>query len=68
VLRFVGYEESRKMFEEATGMSTKEALAGRDELVSSLSELVERYGMEPRNDAYEWKADPEIQSLNSFRN
>jgi DNA repair photolyase len=66
VLRFAGYEESRRMFEEATGMSTAEALAGRDELVARLSELVRRYSMEPKDDASEWKPEPDFHPLDSF--
>ncbi len=67
VLRFSGYEESRKMFEEATGMRTEEALEGRDELVAELSELVRRYDMEPRDDTSEWKPEPDFHPLDSFR-
>ena len=66
VLRFAGYEESRKMFEEATGMRTEEALAGRGELVAKLSDLVRRHGLEPRDDVSEWKPEPEFRPLDSF--
>jgi len=66
VLRFSGYAESRKMFEEATGMGTEEALTGRDELVARLSDLVRRYGLEPRDDTSEWKSEPDFHSLDSF--
>ena len=57
VLTFVGYEESRKMFEKATGLRAEEALAGRDELVARISRLVERYGMRAR-DSFQWKPLP----------
>ena len=66
VLRFSGYDESRRMFEEATGMRTEVALAGRDELVARLSDLVRRYGVEPRDDASEWKPEPAFQPLDRF--
>lgn len=56
VLRFNGYEESRKMFEEAAKISTAEALEGRDELVQRLSKLVAKYGMWPSEHMAEWKA------------
>jgi len=65
VLRFAGYEESRRMFEEATGMSATEALAGREDLVARLSDLVKRYGMEPKDDVQEWRLDSS--SLDMFR-
>lgn len=45
ILGFEGYEESRVMFEAAAGMSTTEALTGRDELADRLSALVRRHGM-----------------------
>ena len=46
VLRFAGYEESRKMFEDSTGMTFEEALDGRDELVARISTLVREHGMD----------------------
>jgi DNA repair photolyase len=66
ILRFVGYEESRQMFEAAARLSTTEALEGRERVVSRLSELVWRYGMEPTGDE-EWRPDPvDRLSLDSF--
>jgi DNA repair photolyase len=55
LLRFVGYEESRAMFEGASGMSTPRALEGREEVVAKLSELVRSYGMEPRDEMEDWR-------------
>ena len=66
VLRFAGYQESKKMFEESTGLSAEEALVGRDELVSKLSRLVRAYGMEPKDDAAEWKFDSSSGTLDGF--
>jgi len=54
ILRFTGYEESKQMFEEAARLSTAEALEGREEVVSLLSDLVRRHGMQPTDDA-KWK-------------
>lgn len=67
VLRFAGYEASRMMFEAATGMSAAEALEGREALVAKLSDLVRRYGMEPKDDTTEWRnySDGPV-SLDSF--
>jgi DNA repair photolyase len=66
VLRFTGYEESKKMFEEAAGMSTADALVGRDGVVAELSDLVRRYGMDPSDDA-RWKPGPNFAtSLDGF--
>ena len=66
VLRFSGYEESRRMFEEATGMKAEDALAGRDELVARLTDLVRQHGMEPRDDLSMWKREPDSPTLESF--
>jgi hypothetical protein len=55
VLRFAGYEESRKMFEATAEMTTAEALVGRDDLVARLSDLVNRYGMQSSMEPADWK-------------
>ena len=68
VIRFTGYEESRRMFEEAARMSAAEALAGQEEVVSMLTEQVRRYGMEPTRDA-KWKPETSNDlSLDSYYN
>jgi DNA repair photolyase len=67
VLRFAGYEESKRMFEEAAGMSAAEALAGRENVVARLSDLVKRFGMEQTADASWWTPDAEdALSLDGF--
>jgi DNA repair photolyase len=67
ILRFAGYEESKKMFEEAAGMSAADALVGREEVVAKLANLVRRYGMEPRDSMSRWKPDPaETPALDTF--
>lgn len=55
VLRFVGYEESKAMFESASGMALHQALAGRDEVVTRLSRLIRAHGMDPRDEMQDWK-------------
>jgi DNA repair photolyase len=65
ILRFTGYEESKKMFEEAAKVSTAEALLGREDVVARLSGLIRRYGMESMDDR--WKPDTSAYpSLDSF--
>ena len=46
VLRFTHYDESRKMFEARTGMSSSEALVGKEEVTARLNDLIKKYGME----------------------
>ena len=58
VLSFAGYEESEAMFEAASGMSTGQALAGKEEVIASLAMLARRYGLEPRGRANDWKQAP----------
>ena len=66
VLRFAGYDESKKMFEDSAKMMFSEALEGRDALVNRLQELVRRYGMYPVDSAKEWKPKKEALALDSF--
>ena len=66
VLTFLGYEESRRMFEGATGMTTGEALIGRDELVARLSGLIRDYSMEPKDDRAGWEPEPRVAPLESY--
>jgi DNA repair photolyase len=66
ILRFSGYEESKKMFEDSARMGFAEALLGRDEMVAKLSALVSRYGMQPRDDAAAWKPGAEGPSLDGY--
>jgi DNA repair photolyase len=66
VLRFSGYDESRKMFEQSAGMSYKEALVGRDEIVARLSALVRRLGMEPKDASESWREEPDGGPLDAF--
>ncbi|MDA4125655.1 MAG: radical SAM protein [Thaumarchaeota archaeon] len=69
ILRFTGYEESKKMFEEAARMSTAEALVGRDDVVARLSDLVKRYGLESTDGSTEWKPKRnDFPSLDTFCN
>ena len=66
-LRFSGYEGSRKMFEAMSGLSTTEALKGREALETRLSSLVRQYDMEPKDGMFDWKPDPKgLRSLDSF--
>ena len=66
ILRFLGYEESKKMFEEAARTSASEALEGREEIAAKLAGLVKSYGMEPTEDLH-WKPEEgAAPSLESF--
>ena len=66
VLTFSGYEESRRMFEGAAGMTTGEALVGRDELVAKLSGLIRNHSMEPKDDRAGWEPEPRMATLESY--
>ena len=68
ILRFAGYEESRRMFEDAAGMGLAEALVGREDVMVRLSDLIRRYGMKPHEDTHEQKPKAgDALSLDSFR-
>ena len=65
-LRFMGYEESRALFEETARMSTHDALMGKEDVVARLSELVRKSGMEPKHGP-EWKpGEPAAASLDFY--
>ena len=67
VLRFKGYEDSRKLFEASSGMTATQALEGEERLVSKLSELVRKHGLRPRDGAIRWRPEAEeLRSLDSF--
>jgi DNA repair photolyase len=69
ILRFTGYEESKKMFEEAAQMSTAKTLVGRDGIVARLSDIVKRYEMESTDDSTGWKSNKSnLPSLDTFCN
>lgn len=65
VLRFSGYEASREMFEKSAGVGFAEALAGREDTVKKLSDLVRKHGME-HNDAADWKDEPGETTLDTY--
>jgi DNA repair photolyase len=67
ILRFEGYEESRKMFESRAGMSTSEALSGQDEIVSRLYKLVRQHSMVPNEETPGWSTDSSMPSLDDFQ-
>ena len=66
VLRFAGYEESKKLFEETARMSTSEALVGWEEVSAELSSLVSKYGMHHTDDMKWSSGVPDSLSLDSF--
>jgi DNA repair photolyase len=67
VLRFAGYEESKKMFEETAQMSAAEALVGQDDMVARLNDLVGRYGMRSKIDELRWRPEADDpSSLDSY--
>ncbi len=67
LLRFAGYEESKRMFEDSAGIEFEAAIAGWEELEERLSSLIRRHGMEPRADVRQ-KVGPDADaSLDDFR-
>jgi DNA repair photolyase len=68
LLRFAGYEESKKMFEESAGVELAAAVSGWDRLRERLTGLVRTYGMEPRAEALQTVAPGAgTASLDDFR-
>ncbi len=57
VLRFAGYEESKRLFEDTARMTAAEATVGMDEVALKLSGLVKRHGLAWDPDE-RWKPEP----------
>ena len=57
ILRFTGYEESKRLFEATAGISTAEALAASDDVTARLSRLVREHRLEPKGDVPDWKGN-----------
>jgi len=67
ILRFTGYEESKKMFEETARMTVAEALKGKEDVVTKLNDLIQRYEMGRDVAESKWKPDTVASpSLDSF--
>ena len=67
ILRFAGYEESKKLFEGTAGISFREAVEGEVEMVRRLSGLVKKHGLRSRAHGGEWAPEPKpVESLDHF--
>jgi DNA repair photolyase len=61
ILRFQGYQESKVMFEKATGIDASRLTAGWEETMDEVRGLIEEFGFEKREDFFEWKPDGGIE-------
>ncbi len=57
VLRFIGYEASKVMFEERTGVSSREALANSSEVYTKIKEAAHRAGLDTSCSSLEWLSE-----------
>ncbi len=55
LLRFEGYEASRRMFEERSGASYYGAVLGASSVLRHIQETIERYGFNTDNRIFEWR-------------
>jgi DNA repair photolyase len=58
MLRFVGYEESRIMFEERTNKSSASVMMGEREVRERVGKLVAGHGLSDSESVLEWKGEP----------
>jgi DNA repair photolyase len=67
VLRFIGYEESRIMFEERTGQSARDILTDGRAVRQNLADMAREYGLDTTGSCLSW-ADTgnDIQTLEHF--
>ena len=59
LLRFIGYEESRKMFEERSGHKASEVSLGGEEVRKKLMALAEKYGIDTSGANLSWNDNNE---------
>jgi len=55
LLRFIGYEESRMMFEQKSGLSASEVMAGGNEVHQEVSRLARYYGLDGCDSVLGWR-------------
>jgi DNA repair photolyase len=66
LLRFIGYEASKVMFEERTGMSSSEALAGTAKVMKQVHDLAENNGLDTSCSSLGWRDQNNSKNLELF--
>jgi DNA repair photolyase len=54
-LRFIGYEKSKEMFEERTGLKSRNVMADSMQVQAQLTKLAEQYGLDTTCSELTWK-------------
>lgn len=66
LLRFQGYEASRRMFELSTGLDAEAALEGGENRIGEVREAVARAGLRTSDGFFSWKETAAMEGLDSF--
>lgn len=66
LLRFQGYEESRAMFERATGKNSALMMEGGDATLEQVRELLRKHALDRSEEMFEWSAKEEHWGLDQF--
>jgi DNA repair photolyase len=66
MLRFIGYEASRVMFEERTGVTSKEALARGSEVMQKARDLAAKHGLDTTLSSLSWRSKESSEHLEHF--
>jgi DNA repair photolyase len=66
LLRFIGYEASRVMFEERSGITSAEALAGSSKVMEKVHELAEKYKLDTSCSSLRWQNQEDPKDLKLF--
>lgn len=66
VLRFIGYEESRMMFERKIGVRASEVIAGAEQVVNNIRELAHIRGIDTTGSLLEWKPEVDQKKMDAF--
>lgn len=67
MLRFAGYESSRMMFEERTGIGSTEAIANSSEVYAEVREMADRAGLDTSCGSLEWSGPESSRTANYER-
>jgi DNA repair photolyase len=66
LLRFAGYEESKRMFELKTGFVSSEVVAGGNSVLKEILNLASHYGLDTSGRPLSWKEDNTQPTLDAF--
>jgi DNA repair photolyase len=65
-LRFIGYEESRKMFEESVGQKSSDLMFGSADVIAKVKELASKHGLDATGSRLCWTPPKNERGLDEY--